>query len=105
MDIQVVSTGEQIFKIDDGAARALLAAFPEAFRKVDKPLPPPLPTTWTYLCGPMRFGKYAVMRKKGMTTEWLGGEPERIKAIWPECPDRVIADFAAVRPLERIQSI
>jgi hypothetical protein len=48
MDIQVVSTGEKIFKCDDGAARALLAAFPEAFCRINPKVfnvTPAAPTT------------------------------------------------------------
>ena len=40
MDIEVVSTEEKFFKVDDGAARCLIAAFPEAFRRIEKPAPP-----------------------------------------------------------------
>src|SRR5947207_16029501 len=34
MDLIIVSTGEKIYKVDEGAGRALLAMFPEAIQRI-----------------------------------------------------------------------
>jgi len=105
MDIEVVSTGERIYKADDGACRALLAAFPEVFRRLEREQPttpqgasryhvvPSLnPAGWSVgFVGIAR--QLAIIRSDGQggSTSFDGPPPEK----W-NCPQSVIDEFNAL---------
>lgn len=95
-DIQIGVTGEVVWGVDDGIAKLLLGAFPERFYRVKKrsnePAKPPKPN---YAVGTTPGGSFAIIRTIGSTTEYVSMPPEHVKIRYPDCPDEVVARWAA----------
>jgi hypothetical protein len=66
-DIVVTSTGKHLYRVDDGAAAALLEAFPEAFARV-KPPQAPAPA------GPRIFVGPSMRGNPGIHCNWPSGQ-------------------------------
>lgn len=95
MDIRIVSSGREFFKVDPTLALILLEAFPDSFERIERPAPglQPLVVKWgikTFLSGHI-----AVQRSYGNTFDFFDGWPQDVKANFPDCPDNVIREYAA----------
>lgn len=105
MDFQVTSTGRIFYQVDPTLAAVLMEAFPESFKRIEKPAPAALSTGWEYTCALLPGGGcFAVQRKTTRETQYCPfADPEKVLAFWSDCPASVIEQFRATRVEERIQ--
>ena len=94
-DITVTSTNKTFFRIDDAVAALLLEAFPESFKRYEKPAAPPASDL-------VQFGieltgaYYTLVRTKGGECTYLSAPWDQVKKQWPDCPEEIGARWKSL---------
>jgi hypothetical protein len=94
-DLQVVLTGEFFWGVDDCLAKILLAAFPDRFVRMQKRSAAQVAPATSYAVVKLGSGLLCIKQTKGSTTHFISISPEQVKKHYPDCPDSVVAEWAA----------
>ncbi|MFI5117184.1 MAG: hypothetical protein ACHP8B_10870 [Terriglobales bacterium] len=95
MDITIIRTGKTLFRVDECVCIALLEAFPEQFKRYEKPAPKPRGTEYSVISAPMT-GKFSIACRKyspdGRVVEetFYSGNPDKALAAFRDVPVSVV---------------
>lgn len=103
MDLEITSTGKKFYEVPPLLAGILCEAFPESFKRIEKPAPPvQSQTAVSYSVGSTPGGLRAIVRTKGRSVEYVTGERAQIQAVYPDCPSAVLDSWERVPDSERV---
>ena len=106
MDIRIISSGRIYYEVENTLASLLLELMPGNVERVKKAAPAPIEKSWAYGLGVTLKGLRALQRSKNGQTEYLPSlNRDRIKAVWPDCPDHVIQQWLSVPSIERVTCV